>query len=47
MLDEDFNVISAINCPNDYLGPGTGYRIDKDRWEEIKNIPYTINPDNL
>ncbi|WP_434577929.1 propanediol/glycerol family dehydratase large subunit [Thermoanaerobacterium thermosaccharolyticum] len=47
ILDEDFNVISAINCPNDYLGPGTGYRIDKDRWEEIKNIPYTINPDNL
>jgi len=47
ILDEDFNVISAINCPNDYLGPGTGYRIDKDKWEEIKNIPYTINPDNL
>ncbi|TCW35009.1 glycerol dehydratase large subunit [Thermohydrogenium kirishiense] len=47
ILDEDFNVISAINYPNDYLGPGTGYRIDKDRWEEIKNIPYTINPDNL
>lgn len=47
ILNEDFNVISAINCPNDYLGPGTGYRIDKDRWEEIKNIPYTINPDNL
>ncbi|PHO07212.1 propanediol dehydratase [Thermoanaerobacterium thermosaccharolyticum] len=47
ILDEDFNVISAINCPNDYLGPGTGYRIDKDRWEEIKNIPYTVNPDNL
>ena len=30
--------------PNDYMGPGTGYRVDGDRWEEIKQIPHIINP---
>lgn len=39
ILDKDFNVISAVNCPNDYSGPGTGYVISDERWEEIKNIP--------
>ncbi|QCX33948.1 propanediol/glycerol family dehydratase large subunit [Caloramator sp. E03] len=47
ILDEDFNVLSAINLPNDYMGPGTGYRISEKRWEEIKNIPYIINPDDI
>ena len=26
------------------MGPGTGYRVDGDRWEEIKQIPHIINP---
>lgn len=47
ILGEDFNVISAVNLPNDYQGPGTGYRVDGKRWEEIKNIPNLIDPDNL
>ena len=47
ILDEDFNVISSINLPNDYLGPGTGYRVQGKRWEEIKNIPNIINPDDI
>lgn len=47
ILDEDFNVISAVNCPNDYKGPGTGYRLSGKRWEEIKNIPHIINPDDI
>lgn len=42
ILDENFNVISAVNCPNDYQGPGTGYRVDGDRWEEIKHIPHVF-----
>ena len=44
ILDEDFNVISAINEVNDYQGPGTGYRVEGKRWEEIKNIPNAIDP---
>lgn len=47
ILDENFNVVSAINVPNDYQGPGTGYRVNGQRWEEIKNIPNIINPDEL
>ena len=26
ILDKDFHVLSGINTPNDYMGPGTGYR---------------------
>lgn len=39
ILDKDFNVVSAVNYPNDYAGPGTGYVMSEERWEEIKNIP--------
>jgi propanediol dehydratase large subunit len=47
ILDEDFNVISAVNCLNDYQGPGTGYRVEGRRWQEIKDIPNIIDPDNM
>lgn len=38
ILDEEFNVVSAINNKNDYLGPGTGYRLDGEEWEKVKKI---------
>ena len=44
ILDRNFHVMSGVNTPNDYMGPGTGYRVDGERWEEIKNIPHRINP---
>lgn len=47
ILDEDYKVMSAVNMPNDYMGPGTGYRVDGERWEEIKKIPNIIDPDNF
>jgi propanediol dehydratase large subunit len=34
----DGHVLSAINDPNDYLGPGTGYRVSDARREEIVAI---------
>ncbi len=43
ILDENFQVMSGVNTPNDYMGPGTGYRVDGERWEEIKAIPHRIN----
>ena len=43
ILDENFQVLSGVNTPNDYMGPGTGYRVDGKRWEEIKAIPHRIN----
>lgn len=44
ILDKNFNVISAVNSRNDYSGPGTGYQISDERWNEIKNISQAINP---
>ncbi len=47
ILDKDFKVLSAVNTPNDYMGPGTGYRVEGERWEEIKKIPHIINPKDI
>lgn len=47
ILDRDFHVLSGVNTPNDYMGPGTGYRVEGRRWEEIKKIPHIINPQDI
>ncbi|HYF79762.1 MAG TPA: propanediol/glycerol family dehydratase large subunit [Symbiobacteriaceae bacterium] len=47
ILDSSFNVISAVNDRNDYAGPGTGYRLEGARWEQIKNIPQALKPEDL
>lgn len=44
ILDREFSVLSGVNTPNDYMGPGTGYRVEGERWEEIKRIPHRIDP---
>ena len=47
IIDENFEVISAVNQPNDYQGPGTGYRLEGARWELLKNIPQAISPEDI
>jgi propanediol dehydratase large subunit len=47
IFDENFNVISAVNDPNDYVGPGTGYRLEGERWELLKNISAAISPEDI
>ena len=47
ILDKKFRVLSGVNTPNDYMGPGTGYRVEGERWEEIKRIPHIIDPRNI
>ncbi|MDF2545504.1 MAG: pduC [Anaerosolibacter sp.] len=47
ILDKDFKVISSVNDPNDYRGPQTGYVISDARWEEIRNIPNAVNPEDF
>jgi hypothetical protein len=37
-------VLSAINDPNDYTGPGTGYRLAGERWQEVQRIPQAQSP---
>jgi propanediol dehydratase large subunit len=43
----DGQVLSAVNDVNDYAGPATGYRVQGERWEEIKNIPNALDPQDL
>ncbi|HWQ11236.1 MAG TPA: propanediol/glycerol family dehydratase large subunit, partial [Roseiflexaceae bacterium] len=38
IFDRAFHVQSAINDPNDYRGPGTGYRLEGERWREVQQI---------
>jgi propanediol dehydratase large subunit len=38
----DGTVYSAVNDPNTYMGPGSGYKMSDERWEEIKSIPWAI-----
>jgi len=47
IFDERFEVLSAVNDPNDYQGPGTGYRLEGERWELLKNIPQAISPEEV
>lgn len=47
ILDKNFDVISAINDLNDYKGPGSGYRLSEERWNEIKNIPNALRPEDI
>jgi propanediol dehydratase large subunit len=37
-LVRDGHVVSAVNDPNDYAGPGTGYRLSQARRDEIAAI---------
>ena len=39
----DGTVVSAVNDPNGYLGPGTGYRLEGERWERLQQLPHTID----
>ncbi|NLT96015.1 MAG: propanediol/glycerol family dehydratase large subunit [Clostridia bacterium] len=47
IFDKNFKVLSAVNDLNDYQGPGTGYRLEGQRWEEIKKIPRAMKPDDF
>lgn len=34
----DGRVVSAVNDPNRYLGPGTGYRMSPQRWDAVRQV---------
>jgi propanediol dehydratase large subunit len=44
IIDKDFRALSAINDVNDYTGPGTGYRLSPERWDEIQKLPQVQSP---
>jgi propanediol dehydratase large subunit len=39
VLDADFTAKSAFSDRNDYLGPGTGYRVEGEVWARLSAIP--------
>jgi propanediol dehydratase large subunit len=43
VIREDGTVSSAVNDPNSYSGPGTGYRLEGERWERLRRLPYAID----
>jgi hypothetical protein len=44
IIDPDGTVRSAVSDPNRYEGPGTGYRLEGERWELLQRLPYTMDP---
>ncbi|MEG0074562.1 MAG: propanediol/glycerol family dehydratase large subunit [Eubacterium sp.] len=46
-LSSDWEVISAVNYMNDYHGPMTGYVISDERWAQIQDIPWAVDPASI
>jgi hypothetical protein len=44
---EDLVAESAISAPHRYRGPGTGYRVEGSRWDEIQRVPFAVDPQAL
>jgi propanediol dehydratase large subunit len=43
IIDAGGRVVAAVNDPNAYTGPGTGYRLEGERWEHLQRLPYAID----
>ena len=43
IIGGDGTVVSAVNDPNDYAGPGTGYRLAGERWERLRRLPHAVD----
>ena len=44
IFGDDFQVLSVVTDPNDYQGPGTGYRVEGERWSILQNLPQVWDP---
>jgi propanediol dehydratase large subunit len=47
VIGADGLVHSAVNDPNVYTGPGTGYLLDGDRWQLLQSLPHVVAPADL
>jgi propanediol dehydratase large subunit len=47
VIDPDGLVRSAVNDPNEYEGPGTGYRLEGERWALLQSLPQVVAPADL
>ncbi|MCE0765210.1 propanediol/glycerol family dehydratase large subunit [Pseudonocardia kujensis] len=46
ILTDDFVPLSAINDANDYGGPGSGYRLQGERWEQLKKLRHVTSAED-
>ena len=44
IFDAGFQVRNALTDPNDYQGPGTGYRVTGERWATLQDLPQAWDP---
>jgi propanediol dehydratase large subunit len=47
VIEPDGQVLSAVNDPNHYQGPGTGYRLEGERWARLQALPHVVDPSEL
>ena len=47
VIGADGVVHSAVNDPNTYAGPGTGYRLEGERWALLQSLPNVVDPADL
>jgi propanediol dehydratase large subunit len=47
IFDEEMNLLSALTDPNDYAGPGTGYRMSAARRAEVARVRQVWEPSDL
>jgi len=43
IIAPDGTVVSAVNDENRYSGPGTGYRLEGERWQRLQQLPHSID----
>ncbi|MFN2629665.1 MAG: propanediol/glycerol family dehydratase large subunit [Gaiellaceae bacterium] len=43
IITPDGTVVSAVNDENHYAGPGTGYRLEGERWRRLQQLPHSID----
>jgi propanediol dehydratase large subunit len=47
IVDPTGTVRAAVNDGNRYTGPGTGYRLDGERWEALQHLPHELDAQAL
>src|SRR5256885_5976174 len=43
IIDSTGAVSAAVNDPNRYSGPGTGYSLEGERWEQLQRLPHELD----
>jgi hypothetical protein len=47
VIDAEGMVHSAVSDPNVYLGPGTGYQLEGERWQLLQTLPHLTPVEEL